>query len=288
MLLLLASSGGVHEQSHGPAARRRRSGAQRSPARSEQPQSDDGLAGVEARDPGVHAGRVSRRTAGQRAVFHGIRSHSAVAVPARAAHGQVVPEFHLVDGRRLGVQAVRSGRGGAALGHPQEQTQNELRETIARPALLLRQEHHSQDGRQAIRLPFRVRSSEPSWVSQSALSPLIRVLYNGRFFLMRQVHCGGIARLRRSQTRQEGRRVKRLTVKFADRPSADDDAPTHQNQKTRSKKHIFQNKTKKRNRFQNCGAYGNDAPRFRIIMTMIDINPVTSLLFNYPSLTNER
>lgn len=39
----------------------------------------------------------------------------------------------------------------------QEQTENELREAEPRPALLLPQEHHPQDGRQALRLPFRLR-----------------------------------------------------------------------------------------------------------------------------------
>jgi len=62
-----------------------------------------------------------------------------------------------VDGQRLGVSAQRPGRGGAALGRAQEQAQDELREAESRPALLLRQEHHSQDARSPLRLPLRVQ-----------------------------------------------------------------------------------------------------------------------------------
>jgi len=60
-----------------------------------------------------------------------------VAVLAGAADGQIVPELHLVDGRRLGVQADRPGRGGPPVGRAQEQTKNELREAEPWPALLL-------------------------------------------------------------------------------------------------------------------------------------------------------
>ena len=38
------------------------------------------------------------------------------------------------------------------MGCPQEQAQDELREAVARPPLLLRQEHHPQDGRQTLHL----------------------------------------------------------------------------------------------------------------------------------------
>ena len=111
-------------------------------------------------------------------MLHGIGSDPAVAVPARAADGQELPELHLVDGRRLGVQAVGPGRGGAPVGHPQEQAQDELREAEPRPALLLRQEHHPQDGRQEIRLPLRLRSSKSLGVSppfiRSSLSLRLR------------------------------------------------------------------------------------------------------------------
>ena len=71
-----------------------------------------------------------------------------------------MPELYFVDGRWLGVQAVGSGRGGSPLGHPQEQTQNELREIVTWSPLLLRQKHHPQNGGQAIRLPIRLRSSK--------------------------------------------------------------------------------------------------------------------------------
>jgi hypothetical protein len=36
-------------------------------------------------------------------VFHGFGSYSALAVPPRAPHGQVLPRFHFLDGRWLGV-----------------------------------------------------------------------------------------------------------------------------------------------------------------------------------------
>lgn len=46
------------------------------------------------------------------------------------------------------------------MGSVQEQTQNELREAEPRPALLLPQEHHPQNRRQALRLPLRLRCAE--------------------------------------------------------------------------------------------------------------------------------
>ena len=42
--------------------------------------------------------------------------------------------------------------GGQTVGIPQEQAQDELREAVARTALLLRQEHHPEDGGQEIRI----------------------------------------------------------------------------------------------------------------------------------------
>ena len=42
------------------------------------------------------------------------------------------------------VPAVGPGRGGAALGPAQTEAQHELRQAVARAALLLRQEHHEQ------------------------------------------------------------------------------------------------------------------------------------------------
>ena len=50
--------------------------------------------------------------------------------------------------------------GGSALGHPQEQAEDELREAVPWSPLLLRQEHHPQDGWQTLRLPFRLRPAE--------------------------------------------------------------------------------------------------------------------------------
>ena len=88
------------------------------------------------------------------------RPHPAVAVPAGAADRPQLPDLHLLDGRRLGVQAVRPGRGGPALGHPQEQAQDELREAVQGPALLLRQAHHPQDGRQEVRVPLHAGPGE--------------------------------------------------------------------------------------------------------------------------------
>ena len=101
-----------------------------------------------------------RWTTRQRSLFHRIGPDPVVAIFTGIVDGQVVPELYFLDGRRLGIQAIRSGRSGTPLGHPQEQAQNELREIVAWSALLLRQEHHSQDGRQAIRLPFCLRSSK--------------------------------------------------------------------------------------------------------------------------------
>ena len=55
------------------------------------------------------------------------------------------------------------------MGHPQEQAEDELREAVARPALLLRQEHHTQDGRQTLRLPLRLRPAEPARLQAAGL-----------------------------------------------------------------------------------------------------------------------
>lgn len=50
------------------------------------------------------------------------------------------------------------------MGHTEEQAEDELREAVARPALLLRQEHYTQDCRQALRLPVRLRPADTAWV----------------------------------------------------------------------------------------------------------------------------
>ncbi len=55
------------------------------------------------------------------------------------------------------------------MGHQEEQTEDELREAVARPPLLLRQEHHPQDGGEALRLPLRLRPAEPSGLQTRGL-----------------------------------------------------------------------------------------------------------------------
>ena len=52
------------------------------------------------------------------------------------------------------------GQGGSALGPAQEQAQDELREAEPRAPLLLRQEHHPQDAREALRVPVRLRPGQ--------------------------------------------------------------------------------------------------------------------------------
>lgn len=52
---------------------------------------------------------------------------------------------------------ISTPTGGQALGPVQEQTQDELWEAEPRPALLLPQEHHPQDGWQTLCLPLRLR-----------------------------------------------------------------------------------------------------------------------------------
>ncbi|KAG7247055.1 hypothetical protein CRUP_015791, partial [Coryphaenoides rupestris] len=68
-----------------------------------------------------------------------------------------MPVMHQLDRQRLGVQADRPRRGSPAVGSPEEQAQDELREAEPRPALLLRQKHNPQDGGQAIRLLLHLR-----------------------------------------------------------------------------------------------------------------------------------
>lgn len=92
-------------------------------------------------------------------MFHRLRADPAVAVPTGVTDGQDVSGVHFLDRRRLGVQAHGPGRGRAALGCAQEQAQDELREAQPRSPLLLRQEHHPQDGGQALCLPLCVRST---------------------------------------------------------------------------------------------------------------------------------
>lgn len=94
-------------------------------------------------------------------LFSRLWPHTTVAVPPGAADRQVLSGIHIVDRRWLGIQADRPRRGGTPVGHPQEQTEDELRETLQGTPVLLRQEHHTQDRRQTICLSVRLRPAEP-------------------------------------------------------------------------------------------------------------------------------
>lgn len=63
----------------------------------------------------------------RRSLFHRQRTDTAVAIPVGVADRPVVQVIHILDGRRLGVQTDRSGRGGSPVGRAQKQTENELR-----------------------------------------------------------------------------------------------------------------------------------------------------------------
>lgn len=89
-------------------------------------------------------------------MFHRQWTHTVVAILVGTVDRSRVQGVHFVDGRRLGIQTDRSGRSSPQMGRAQEQTENELRETESRPALLLRQEHYTQDGRQKIRVQIRL------------------------------------------------------------------------------------------------------------------------------------
>jgi len=102
------------------------------------------------------------------------RSDPAVAVPARTASGRVQPGRDLVDWWWLGVPDGWPGRGGTALGCAQEQAQDELREAESERALLLRQEHHPQDARQAIRLQVRLWHGPPARLLRRPAVPRLR------------------------------------------------------------------------------------------------------------------
>lgn len=56
------------------------------------------------------------------------------------------------------------------MGSVQEQTENELREAEPRPALLLPQEHHPQNSRQALCVPIRLRCAGYAWEKRSGSS----------------------------------------------------------------------------------------------------------------------
>ena len=55
------------------------------------------------------------------------------------------------------------------MGYEEEQAQDELREAQPRLALLLRQEHHPQDGGQALRVQVRLRPPVPARVQAGRL-----------------------------------------------------------------------------------------------------------------------
>ena len=52
-----------------------------------------------------------------------------MAIPTRAIDGQKLPALYLVEWRRMGIQTHRPRRSGEAMGNPQKQAQDELRET---------------------------------------------------------------------------------------------------------------------------------------------------------------
>ena len=90
------------------------------------------------------------------------RSNPVVAVPAWNVDRQGLPASDSLDRWRMGVQDVRPGRGGTEVGCPQKQAEDELREAEPQRPILLRQEHHPQDGRKEIRLQIRL------WPRQAA------------------------------------------------------------------------------------------------------------------------
>lgn len=72
------------------------------------------------RGKAVPATGDDRRLLRRRTVFHGLGPDPIMAILTRVVDRQIVSGFHFVDGRRLGVQTDRSGRGREAVGNPQE------------------------------------------------------------------------------------------------------------------------------------------------------------------------
>ena len=66
------------------------------------------------------------------------------------------------------------------MGHEEEQAQDELREAQPGPTLLLRQEHHPQDEREAVRVPVRLRPAEPAGLQARGLLQSDRDRASGR------------------------------------------------------------------------------------------------------------
>jgi len=101
-------------------------------------------------------------------VLYRQRSDPAVAVLAGTPSGRDQPRRHLMDRRRLGVPHGGPGRGRSTLGRAEEQAEDELRETESQCPVLLRQEHHPQDARQALRLSLRLRHGPASLLFRRA------------------------------------------------------------------------------------------------------------------------
>lgn len=75
----------------------------------------------------------------------------------------------------MGVQVDRPRRSSPTMGYPEEQAEDELREAVARAALLLRQEHYTQDCRKTLRLPVRLRPTDTTWVRYLHLHQLVLI-----------------------------------------------------------------------------------------------------------------
>ena len=87
-----------------------------------------------------------------------------LAVSPRAADRQREPILHQMDQQAgLGIQNHRPPRGRPAMGGTKKQTHDELREAQPRSTILLRQEHHQEGAKSAIRVSVRVRSRIASW-----------------------------------------------------------------------------------------------------------------------------
>ena len=84
------------------------------------------------------------------------RSDPAVAVSTRAVVRRQQRVVHNVGRHVRWVQDDWPGRGRSTLGRTQEQAEHELRQAEPRSALLLRQEHHDQSARKALRVQVRL------------------------------------------------------------------------------------------------------------------------------------
>ena len=107
-------------------------------------------------------------------VYFRQRSDTTVAVLTGAVDWCQQSARHLVDRQRLGIPSQRPRRDRASLGRAQEEAEDELRETEPRPALLLRQEHHTQDGRTTLCLPVCVQPRGRSGMHASSAVRRVR------------------------------------------------------------------------------------------------------------------